>query len=73
MAVDHNRPLPIAPERLDYFTNLLHPNCEFFQNVPIEERASIVQAALMSEQVEHLANLNFFLSEAYDIYNARFR
>lgn len=71
MAVDHKRPLPIAPERLDYFTHLLTEQ-EYFQNLTIGERAEVLKVALAAEQVEHLANLNFF-SEAYDIYNRRFR
>lgn len=72
MAVDHNRAVPVPIERLDYFTHLLTEQ-EYFQNLTVGERAEVLKVALASEQVEHLANLNFFLSEAYDIYNQRFR
>lgn len=72
MAVDHNRPVPVPIERLDYFTHLLTDQ-EYFQNLTVPERAEVLKVALAAEQVEWTQQVAFFLSEAYEIYNARFR
>ena len=42
-------------------------------NMTPEQRATVYQIALQGEQIEYLNNVAFFLQEAYDIYNARFR
>ena len=71
MAVDHTRALPVAPERLEHLAQI-------FYDMPLRELngaqlLETVKVALQAEQVEHTQNVAFFLSEAYDIYNARFR
>ena len=71
MAVDHARPLPVAPERLEHLAQ------EFWgkplAEVPHFTRLEITKIALMEAQLESTRNVEFFLNEAYDIYNARFR
>ena len=73
MSIDHRRDLPIDPERLDYFTDLLHRNYSKYFHLPLEDRPPILMAALLAEQVEWQKQMTFFLQEAYDIYNSRFR
>lgn len=72
MAVDHKRPLPVAPERLDYLAAEYCHGSKFSELPPVMA-VPLLQVALLGEQVEATNNVNFFLSEAYDIYNARFR
>jgi len=71
MAIDHNRPLPVSPERIEYIANQLYAGSA--HDLTSEQSVNVLTLAMLGEQVEHLANLNFFLSEAYDIYNQRFR
>lgn len=70
MGVDHNRPLPVAPERLAAVAKMLHPNALWPQQ---SIAAEVYTVALLGEQVEHTERVAFFLQEAYEIYNARFR
>lgn len=72
MAVDHTRPLPVAPERLAWIAHQIYPGI-LMPNMTPEQRATVYQIALQGEQIEYLNNVAFFLQEAYDIYNARFR
>lgn len=69
MAVDHKRPFPVAEERLAFIAEELFPG----QLQTPALRAQVIQLALMEAQVDALNDVRFFLSEAYDIYNARFR
>jgi hypothetical protein len=71
MAVDHNRPLPVSPERLKAVAAMLFPDRIWHG----DDRycPEVYQIALLGEQVEWQQQTAFFLSEAYDIYNARFR
>lgn len=71
MAVDHRRPLPVAPERLNAITNFILDRA--YVNLNWQEKMQIMQIALQAEQLESSKNIEFFLSEAYEIYNARFR
>jgi hypothetical protein len=41
--------------------------------LPGRERVRVLEVALAAEQVEWSQQIAFFLQEAYDIYNARFR
>lgn len=70
MAVDHERPLPVAPERLAAVAKMLHPHSPWPQHALMEEVYTI---ALLGEQIEATQQVAFFLQEAYDIYNNRFR
>ena len=72
MAVDHKRPLPVAPERLDYLAAEYCHGSKFNELPPVMA-IPLLQVALAGEQIEYLNNVAFFLQEAYDIYNARFR
>lgn len=71
MAVDHTRRLPFEPERLAHLSSL-------YFNVPVDRLSpkdlrELVSLALLAEQVEQTRQVAFFLQEAYDIYNNRFR
>lgn len=70
MAVDHNRPLPVAPERLKAVAEMLYPDRIWPNGRYCFE---VYQIALAGEQVEYLDNINFHLSEAHEIYNQRYR
>lgn len=72
MPVDHNRPLPVAPERLDAVTKMLWPTLTFARlqrGHQIDVMKIALQAALVEQQEEATA----LLREAYHIYNARWR
>lgn len=72
MSVDHTRPLPVAIERLDFLAGQYCHGATFNSLPPIMS-VPLLQLALLGEQVEQAQLTNFFLQEAYDIYNARFR
>jgi hypothetical protein len=71
MAVDHNRPLPVSPERLKAVAAMLFPDRIWHG----DDRycPEVYQIALLGEQVEQQQQTNFYLFEAYEIYNGRFR
>ena len=69
MAVDHERPFPVAEERLKFIAKELFPSFAFTPAL----RVKVLKIALLAEQVEQAERTNFFLQEAYEIYNARFR
>lgn len=71
MAVDHTRPLPVAPERLEHLAQFLF-GMEY-RLLNYEQHRKLYSIALQAEQVEWQQQTAFFLQEAYDIYNARFR
>lgn len=71
MAVDHTRPLPVSPERLEAVCREVY--CIGMKETTEEQMANIYKLAMQGEQIEWLQQVSFFLSEAYDIYNARFR
>lgn len=71
MAVDHTRALPVHPDRLEHMAQLIWDKP--LMELPGRERVRILEVALQAEQVEYLSDIRFFLNEAYDIYNARFR
>lgn len=70
MAIDHNRPLPVAPERVRAVALQMG---RVLEEVGPSDKLLIYQIALQGEQIEYLNNVAFFLQEAHDIYNARFR
>lgn len=72
MAVDHKRPLPVAPERLDYLAETYCHGAKFSELPPVMS-IPLLQVALAGEQVEWSNQIAFYLGEAYEIYNARFR
>lgn len=72
MAVDHTRPLPVAPERLDFLA-AEYCHGSKFSDLPPVMAIPLLQVALAGEQVEWNIQISFYLQEAYDIYNARFR
>jgi hypothetical protein len=71
MAVDHTRALPVESARLDHLSK------RFFSGGPEhldeKERRELVVIAMLGELVEEQQRTNFFLQEAYEIYNGRFR
>lgn len=71
MAVDHTRRLPVEPERLEYLSDKLY-GCQptALSKAKLRE---LYQIAMQAEQLEVSRNIEFFLSEAYEIYNQRFR
>lgn len=69
---DESRPLAVSPERVDAVSRAMFDNTPFC-NLPRDRKVQAIQTAMLSEQVELLRNIDFFLNEAYDIYNARFR
>lgn len=71
MSVDHNRPLPVAKERLDHISQTVFGIG--FAEIDGYQRMEILKLTMQAEQIEQAQQTNFFLSEAYDIYNARFR
>lgn len=71
MAVDHTRPLPIAQERLEHIAQTVFGMG--FADIDGYQRMEILKIGMQAEQIEQAQQTNFFLSEAYDIYNARFR
>lgn len=75
MAVDHERALPVSEERLDCLAGRYgdDDNLPAFKDLSAKEQREIITIALMEAQLEEQRNLSFFLGEAYEIYNARFR
>lgn len=72
MSVDHNRPLPVAPERLDAVTKMLWPTLTY-ERLSKQHQIDVLKLAMQGEQIEATQQAAFYLAEAYDIYNARFR
>ena len=72
MSVDHTRPLPVAPERLDHLASEYCHGASFSELPPVMS-IPLLQLAIQAELLEQQQQTNFFLQEAYDIYNARFR
>lgn len=75
MAVDHERELPVPAERLDFLAGRYGDGDDIptFKELTPKEQREILTIALAEAQLEEQRNLSFFLGEAYDIYNARFR
>lgn len=74
MSADHNRPVPVPPERLDYFARTYGSGQpDSFAALDKGEQRTILQLALQAELVETQQATAFYLQEAYTIYNARFR
>lgn len=71
MAVDHTRALPVAPERLEALAPSLFGKP--YAALGWTERRELYAVALAGEQVEWSQQVAFFLQEAHDIYNGRFR
>lgn len=71
MSIDHTRPLPVPQERLDFIADTIFDLP--FNEMTRTEQIEVYRLALEAEQVEHLANISFYLSEAHEIYNQRFR
>ena len=72
MPIDHNRPLPIAPERLDAITKMLWPTLTFAR-LSKAHQIDVLKLAMQAAQLEEQQEATAFLREAYHIYNARFR
>lgn len=71
MSVDNNRFFPVPADRLAVIANRLYLR-ELPDLTPVE-RATVIQIGLQEAQVEATQQVAFFLSEAYEIYNQRFR
>lgn len=71
MAIDHNRPLPVSEERREALAQMLHMRP--YAGLSRPDKVQLIHIALLEAQVDALNDVRFFLSEAYDIYNARFR
>jgi hypothetical protein len=71
MAVDHTRAMPIAPERLEHISQMVFDKS--FSEIDGYQRMEILKITMQAEQLEEANRTNFFLQEAYEIYNARFR
>ncbi len=71
MAVDHTRPLPVAPERIEYIANQLYAGSA--HDLTAEQSYKVLTLAMQGEQVEYLQSINQALWDAHDIYNGRFR
>lgn len=71
MAVDHNRPFPVSDERREAIAHILHNRP--YADLPRSDKVQLIHIALLEAQVDALNDVRFFLNEAYDIYNARFR
>lgn len=72
--------VPMIPmEKLDYLASNYATDemgkCEAdtFEQLDSKTQRELITIALLAEQVAEQKQTNFFLSEAYDIYNARFR
>jgi len=53
MAIDHNRPLPVSPERIEYIANQLYAGSA--HDLTSEQSVNVLTLAMLGEQVEHLA------------------
>jgi len=79
MAIDHKRDLPVSDERLNQLTIWYAADDQEahggrgFDDLEDKVKREIIQIALAEAQLEESQRISFFLSEAYDIYNARFR
>lgn len=73
MSVDHKRPLPVSRERLDHLTFLHVNRFKYFNELTGGERREILMIAMLGELIEQQQQTAFYLGEAYDIYNHRFR
>lgn len=71
MAIDHKRPLPVPPERLAHLAPMLFGRS--YAHLGWTERRELFKLAMQAEQVEEQRQTNFYLEEAYQIYNGRFR
>mgnify|MGYP003607672144 CR=1 FL=1 len=71
MAIDHTRAMPIAPERLEHISQMVFD--KGFAEIDGYQRMEILKITMQAEQLEQAQQTNFYLREAYDIYNARFR
>lgn len=71
MAIDHTRPLPIAQERLEHIAQTVFGTG--FAEIDGYQRMEILKLGMQAEQVEQAQQTNFYLFEAYEIYNGRFR
>lgn len=71
MAVDHKRPLPVPPERVEHLSQWIYGRP--FDKLHTLNKVRILDLALQGEKVEFLGNINFHLSEAHEIYNQRYR
>jgi hypothetical protein len=71
MAVDHTRALPVAPERLEHICQMVFD--KGFAEIDGYQRMEILKLTMQAEQVEQAQQTNFYLFEAYEIYNNRFR
>lgn len=71
MAVDHTRAMPVAPERVEHIAQMLYDRG--IRELTAAESVTVLQLAMQEAQVDALNDVRFFLNEAYDIYNARFR
>lgn len=71
MAVDHNRPFPVSDERREGIAQILHNRP--YSDLSRADKVQLIHIALLEAQVDALNDVRFFLQEAYDIYNARFR
>lgn len=69
--IDHTRFLPVPIERLQFLSQELYR--VDVADLSRSERATVVQIALQEAMVDEQRRTNFFLLEAYEIYNARFR
>ena len=72
MPIDHNRPLPVAPERLDAITKMLWPTLTFTR-LQRGHQIDVMKIALQAEQVEQAELTNWYLQTAQEIWDARFR
>ena len=72
MAVDHNRPLPVETARLNAISQMLWPRRNYVA-LSKEHQIAVLNIALQEVQIEATQQVEFYLREAYDIYNARFR
>lgn len=71
MAVDHNRPFPVADERREAIAHILHnrPYAELSR----QDKVQLIHIALLEAQVDALNDIRYGVEAAHDIYNGRFR
>ncbi|MBS90835.1 MAG: hypothetical protein CMN64_23730 [Sphingobium sp.] len=63
--------MPVAPERLEHVCQMVFD--KGFAEIDGYQRMEILKLTMQADQLEQAQLTNFFLQEAYDIYNARFR
>lgn len=71
MSISHTRSLPVAPERVEHLSQLIYDRP--FDKLHTLNKVKVLNLTLHGELVEAQKNTNFYLFEAYEIYNARFR